>query len=254
MQASNTHFNQISMAGFQYLPTYSNGNQNVMMNQTSFKKNEIINKMMKMCKNIKTNDLNYENVISSITGHKSKQNNNKKVSIMQISKDEVNVKKNSRVPFTIEEDEKIKALVKEYGTRNWMMISFFIDGRTAKQCRDRYCNYLIPGIFKGEWSNEEDLYLTQLFQMNGPRWSLIHQYFPYRSPNSIKNRWQYFLSRKENNFQNEETITEQTKNEENTEIQNLENQIEFQNDINDEFINFFDNEDLFSSDEHIFEQ
>lgn len=105
----------------------------------------------------------------------------------------------SRVPFTNEEDEKIKKLTEKFGTRNWPLIASFIEGRTPKQCRDRYSNYLIPGFFQGQWTKEEDELLTKLYIQNGPKWSFLQKSFPSRSANSIKNRWQYFLLRQDKN-------------------------------------------------------
>lgn len=104
--------------------------------------------------------------------------------------------KNLRTHFTKEEDERIKDLVKQFGTKNWSIIASFMNGRSAKQCRDRYSNYLVPGFFQGEWSNEEDELLKKLYKENGSKWSIIQTYFPNRSSNSIKNRWHYFLHKK----------------------------------------------------------
>ncbi|KAK8845121.1 hypothetical protein M9Y10_021302 [Tritrichomonas musculus] len=105
-----------------------------------------------------------------------------------------------RVPFSVDEDNKLKKLVEKYGKQNWNSISSFMSNRTAKQCRDRYCNYLNPGIFHGEWANEEDELLIKLFNEKGPKWSCIQKFFPYRSTNSIKNRWQFFLCRQNRTF------------------------------------------------------
>ncbi|KAK8840207.1 hypothetical protein M9Y10_031151 [Tritrichomonas musculus] len=105
-------------------------------------------------------------------------------------------KKKLRNHFTKEEDEKIKELVKIFGTHNWILISEFMVGRTPKQIRDRYSNYLIPGIFLGEWSKEEDELLIKLYGEYGSKWSIIQTFFPKRSTNSIKNRWHYFLNKK----------------------------------------------------------
>lgn len=105
-------------------------------------------------------------------------------------------KKKLRNHFTKEEDEKIKELVKIFGTHNWILISEFMVGRTPKQIRDRYSNYLIPGIFLGEWSKEEDELLIKLYGEHGSKWSIIQTFFPKRSTNSIKNRWHYFLNKK----------------------------------------------------------
>lgn len=111
--------------------------------------------------------------------------------------------KTSRVMFTKDEDEKIKLLVKKFGTRHWDLIAHFMERRTAKQCRDRYSNYLIPGYFQGEWSKEEDDLLIRLYKEVGPKWSVLQRYFPNRGANNIKNRWHYFLSKQvQNNTQN----------------------------------------------------
>lgn len=105
-------------------------------------------------------------------------------------------KRRTRVPFTSEEDEKLKMLVKQLGRKNWSKISMLMNGRSPKQCRDRYSNYLIPGFFNGQWTNEEDQLLIRLYEQNGPKWSLIKQFFNGRTANSLKNRWNYFLSYK----------------------------------------------------------
>lgn len=120
----------------------------------------------------------------------------------------------TRVPFSKEEDDKIRSLVSKYGTRKWQLIASFIDGRTPKQCRDRYSNYLVPGYFKGEWSVEEDELLTKLFFQIGPKWSNIQKSFPGRSSNSLKNRWKFFLSRqrksKSDDFDNDTKLEEKS--------------------------------------------
>ena len=71
--------------------------------------------------------------------------------------------KRVRIPFSKEEDETIVRLTKTYG-KQWRLISNFVKGRTPKQCRDRYTNYLIPGFFNGEWSKDEDDLLIKLYE------------------------------------------------------------------------------------------
>ena len=39
--------------------------------------------------------------------------------------------------------------------------------RTAKQCRDRWQNYLRPGIKKGEWTRQEEKLIMQLYEKLG---------------------------------------------------------------------------------------
>lgn len=123
---------------------------------------------------------------------------------MSSNKQNCNFNKKTRVPFTAEEDEKIKTLAEKYGTKQWSLISSFVKGRTPKQCRDRYCNYLFPGYFKGEWTKEEDELLEKLYIENGPKWSIIQKSFPERSQNSVKNRWNYFLCRQKNKTKKKE--------------------------------------------------
>ena len=91
--------------------------------------------------------------------------------------------KKIRKRFTKEEDEKIKKLVDVLGTECWTFISQFIKGRSPKQIRDRYSNYLMPGIFFGEWTKEEDELLAKLFSEHGSKWSFIQRHFPNRSAN-----------------------------------------------------------------------
>ncbi|OHT01458.1 Myb-like DNA-binding domain containing protein [Tritrichomonas foetus] len=97
--------------------------------------------------------------------------------------------------FTPEEDARLSMLVERMGPRRWDAISSMMPNRSARQCRDRYSNYLAPGFFNGEWSREEDEVLFRQYQLYGPKWTLINKALPMRSPNSIKNRWNYFVSR-----------------------------------------------------------
>lgn len=97
--------------------------------------------------------------------------------------------------FTPEEDSKICELVKQLGPRNWDLIATEVPGRTGRQCRDRYQNYLIPGYFNGQWTQEEDARLYMKFIQFGNKWTLMKKFFPGRTANSIKNRWNYFVCR-----------------------------------------------------------
>lgn len=105
--------------------------------------------------------------------------------------------KRSRVAFTVDEDEKIKYLVNKYGTHNWQLVSSYLGVRTAKQCRDRYFNYLSSSFNKCEWTKEEDELLEKLYEKIGPKWCIMQKSFPLRNSHSIKNRWNYFLCKKQ---------------------------------------------------------
>lgn len=106
-----------------------------------------------------------------------------------------NEKSSKRKKFTPEEDEKLKELVNEIGLGKWEKIATLLPGRNGRQCRDRYRNYLSPGFFNGQWTQEEDDLLASKYFEIGPHWSQIVKSFPNRSANSLKNRWNYFVCR-----------------------------------------------------------
>ena len=45
-------------------------------------------------------------------------------------------------PWTKEEDEQVRDLVKKYGPKRWSMIAKHLNGRIGKQCRERYVKTL----------------------------------------------------------------------------------------------------------------
>jgi len=79
-------------------------------------------------------------------------------------------------------------IVEEYGARDWTFICQHMKPRTAKQCRERYFNYLQPFLKNHAWTRAEDELLLKLFRMHPNRWALISQHFEGRSPNMIKNK------------------------------------------------------------------
>ena len=100
-----------------------------------------------------------------------------------------------RKKFTPEEDIQLKELVKIHGAKKWIEIAKSMPGRTGRQCRDRFQNYLSPCLTNGPWNKEDDLLLLQKVQVFGSTWSKIIQYFPGRSPNNVKNRYNIHLAR-----------------------------------------------------------
>lgn len=101
----------------------------------------------------------------------------------------------ARKKFTYEEDQKLLELVTTYGAKKWRRIAEMMPGRTPKQCRDRYCDYLNPEYFNGQWTNEEDEKLREKFREYGPQWTKIAQFFTNRNANSIRNRWSSTMCR-----------------------------------------------------------
>ncbi len=53
-------------------------------------------------------------------------------------------------------------LVQEYGVRHWGLIGSKLNGRSGKQCRERWHNQLDPSISKEEWTEEEERILLEV--------------------------------------------------------------------------------------------
>lgn len=94
-----------------------------------------------------------------------------------------------KVKFSSEEDARLLKAVKQYGTCHWKLIAQMLDGRNARQCRERWANYLNPDIAQKEWTPEEEALLMQKYNQLGPKWHSIAYYFKKRSTNQIKNRY-----------------------------------------------------------------
>jgi hypothetical protein len=97
--------------------------------------------------------------------------------------------KSSRNYFTKQEDELLKTIIQAQKKINWDEISSYLEGKTSRQCRDRWRNYLAPGLKIRNWSIEEDRILFEKFQEYGTKWIDIAYYFPGRTTNDIKNRY-----------------------------------------------------------------
>ena len=95
----------------------------------------------------------------------------------------------SRHKFSIDEDNLLRRLVNEHGTTNWRFIADNMAGRNARQCRDRWKNYLMPGIKNAPWTPEEDQLLEEKYAALGSQWSRIAKFFPNRTDINVKNRW-----------------------------------------------------------------
>jgi len=105
-----------------------------------------------------------------------------------------------RQPWTPAEDQALQSLVEAHGSKQWavladrLQVDFCLNGRSGKQCRERWRNHLDPGVVKRPWLPEEDEVLFQAHVKVGNRWAYISRLIPGRSENDIKNRF-YSTSR-----------------------------------------------------------
>ena len=106
-----------------------------------------------------------------------------------------NIQYNQRRKFTPEEDNKLKKIISIYGAKKWDKVALMMPGRTGRQCRDRFHNYLSPSLVNGPWTKEEDKILEQKVLEYGQHWNKISKFFKGRSDNNIKNRWHTYISR-----------------------------------------------------------
>ena len=101
----------------------------------------------------------------------------------------MNTLKRKRKTFTPFEDMMLMKAVQTYGIYQWENVALMVPCRNARQCRDRWCNFLDPSLNHNSWTEEEDTKLWQLFLKFGNKWVRIAKQFPNRTDGMIKNRW-----------------------------------------------------------------
>uniref|UniRef100_A0A7S0ZJK1 Uncharacterized protein n=1 Tax=Timspurckia oligopyrenoides TaxID=708627 RepID=A0A7S0ZJK1_9RHOD len=99
--------------------------------------------------------------------------------------------------WTFYEDKKLKELVESYGVKQWRQLSEKFENKSGKQCRERWVNHLDPSIRKRRWTPREDAIILEKQKELGNRWSEISKFLEGRSENSVKNRYNAALKKKE---------------------------------------------------------
>ena len=64
-----------------------------------------------------------------------------------------------------------------------------MNGRNARQCRERWKHYLSSNRGKSPWTEEEDKLLLEKMEELGPKWTKIATFFQDRTDIQIKTRW-----------------------------------------------------------------
>lgn len=65
-----------------------------------------------------------------------------------------------RRPFTAHEDATLMLLINPEVEVDWEAVAKRMDGRSARQCRERWLNYLSPSIRADPWTDFEDRVLV----------------------------------------------------------------------------------------------
>jgi hypothetical protein len=110
--------------------------------------------------------------------------------------------------WTREEDEVILRFVEDYGAKDWAKLARLINGRTGKQCRERFKNHLDPEVMHESWTPEEDRRLIELHNELGNQWTRIASFMCGRTDNSIKNRWNSTLKKRLERMQSGQPLTQ----------------------------------------------
>lgn len=128
--------------------------------------------------------------------------------------------KKTKNKFTDEEDNIIKKFVQDFGAHTWGRIAPLLPGRTPRQVRERWVNYLSPEIKLDEWTKEEDDLIMRLVAKFGKKWAYISRSFNQRTDVSIKNRY-FLLQRREKNDIRKNLMSQLSKKK----LNQLENQL-----------------------------
>jgi hypothetical protein len=94
-----------------------------------------------------------------------------------------------RALFTAEEDAALSEIVLAHPEMPWAEVAGRLPGRSARQCRERWNNYVNPEVSSVQWSAEEDARLLESVRELGNVWARHTRSFPGRSRNALLNRY-----------------------------------------------------------------
>lgn len=97
--------------------------------------------------------------------------------------------------WTSTENRLLRDWVAANGPQKWSDCAKVIKTRNGKQCRDHWLNKLNPELKKGNWTQEEDSIIYNLYKKYGTSWVKIQKHLPGRTENDVKNRYYSTLRR-----------------------------------------------------------
>jgi hypothetical protein len=74
-------------------------------------------------------------------------------------------------------------------------------GKNARQCRERWINYLKPDLNTEGWTHEDDFLLVQKCAELGRKWVQIAAFFPNRTDSMVKNRFNKLYRRERKQYE-----------------------------------------------------
>uniref|UniRef100_A0A7N0TU44 Asymmetric leaves 1 n=2 Tax=Kalanchoe fedtschenkoi TaxID=63787 RepID=A0A7N0TU44_KALFE len=105
-----------------------------------------------------------------------------------------------RQRWRVEEDALLRAYVKQYGPREWHLVSQRMSqplDRDAKSCLERWKNYLKPGIKKGSLTEDEQRLVIRLQAKHGNKWKKIAAEVPGRTAKRLGKWWEVFKEKQQ---------------------------------------------------------
>nr|QDL88433.1 transcription factor AS1 isoform X2 [Cymbidium ensifolium] len=115
-----------------------------------------------------------------------------------------------RQRWRAEEDAILRAYVKQYGPREWNLVSQRMNvglERDAKSCLERWKNYLKPGIKKGSLTEEEQRLVIHLQSKHGNKWKKIAAEVPGRTAKRLGKWWEVFKEKQQRELKESNKIS-----------------------------------------------